>query len=57
LGDKSGGQKTAASSALTPARLVLNNLFLGYNSVNFLCSDQSNYISGAEIHVNGGQHV
>ena len=23
----------------------------------FLCSDQSNYISGAEIHVNGGQHV
>jgi NAD(P)-dependent dehydrogenase (short-subunit alcohol dehydrogenase family) len=25
--------------------------------IYFLCSDQSNYISGAEIHVNGGQHV
>ena len=23
----------------------------------FLCSDQSSYVSGAEIHVNGGQHV
>jgi NAD(P)-dependent dehydrogenase (short-subunit alcohol dehydrogenase family) len=25
--------------------------------IYFLCSDQSNYVSGAEIHVNGGQHV
>jgi hypothetical protein len=23
----------------------------------FLCSDQSSYISGAEIEVNGAQHV
>ncbi len=25
--------------------------------IYFLCSDQSSYVSGAEIHVNGGQHV
>ena len=25
--------------------------------IYFLCSEQSSYISGAEIHVNGGQHV
>jgi NAD(P)-dependent dehydrogenase (short-subunit alcohol dehydrogenase family) len=25
--------------------------------IYFLCSNQSNYVSGAEIHVNGGQHV
>ena len=25
--------------------------------IYFLCSDQSKYVSGAEIHVNGGQHV
>ena len=25
--------------------------------IYFLCSDQSNYVSGAEIHINGGQHV
>ena len=23
----------------------------------FLCSEESSYVSGAEIHVNGGQHV
>ena len=27
------------------------------NAIYFLCSDQSSYISGAEIEVNGGQHV
>ena len=25
--------------------------------IYFLCSEQSSYISGAEIHVNGGEHV
>jgi NAD(P)-dependent dehydrogenase (short-subunit alcohol dehydrogenase family) len=25
--------------------------------VVFLCSDRSSYINGAEIHINGGQHV
>ena len=25
--------------------------------IYFLCSEKSSYISGAEIHVNGGQHV
>ena len=25
--------------------------------IYFLCSDRSNYVSGAEIHVNGDQHV
>lgn len=25
--------------------------------IYFLCSEQSSYVSGAEIHVNGGQHV
>ncbi len=25
--------------------------------IYFLCSDQSSYVTGAEIHVNGGQHV
>ncbi|TGT57817.1 SDR family oxidoreductase, partial [bacterium M00.F.Ca.ET.159.01.1.1] len=23
----------------------------------FLCSAQSSYVSGSEIHINGGQHV
>jgi NAD(P)-dependent dehydrogenase (short-subunit alcohol dehydrogenase family) len=23
----------------------------------FLCSDQAAYITGSEIHINGGQHV
>ena len=27
------------------------------NMILMLCSDQSSYVSGAEIHVNGGQHV
>ncbi len=26
-------------------------------AIYFLCSDQSSYVNGAEIHVNGGQHV
>ena len=25
--------------------------------IYFLCTDQSSYINGAEIHINGGQHV
>ncbi len=25
--------------------------------IYFLCSDQSSYVNGAEIHINGGQHV
>ena len=25
--------------------------------IYFLCSEQSSYVSGAEVHVNGGQHV
>ena len=25
--------------------------------IYFLCTSQSSYINGAEIHVNGGQHV
>lgn len=27
------------------------------NTIKFLCSDDSSYINGAEIHINGGQHV
>lgn len=26
-------------------------------TIHFLCSDQSSYVNGAEIHINGGQHV
>ena len=26
-------------------------------TIYFLCSDQSSYVSGSEIHINGGQHV
>ena len=26
-------------------------------TIRFLCSDKSSYINGAEIHINGGQHV
>ncbi|WP_312620783.1 SDR family oxidoreductase, partial [Agrobacterium pusense] len=26
-------------------------------TILFLCSEQSSYINGAEIHINGGQHV
>ena len=27
------------------------------DTIHFLCTDQSSYINGAEIHINGGQHV
>jgi len=27
------------------------------NTIYFLCSDQSSYVSGSEIHINGGPHV
>ena len=27
------------------------------DTIFFLCSDQSSYVSGTEIEVNGGQHV
>ncbi|WP_295810842.1 SDR family NAD(P)-dependent oxidoreductase [uncultured Nitratireductor sp.] len=27
------------------------------DTIFFLCSDQSSYVSGSEIHINGGQHV
>ena len=27
------------------------------NTIFFLCNNQSSYISGAEVHINGGQHV
>ena len=26
-------------------------------TIYFLCTEQSSYVSGAEIHINGGQHV
>ena len=26
-------------------------------TIYFLCSDQSSYVNGAEIHINGGQHA
>ncbi len=26
-------------------------------AILFLCSDQSSYVNGAELHINGGQHV
>jgi NAD(P)-dependent dehydrogenase (short-subunit alcohol dehydrogenase family) len=26
-------------------------------AIYFLCSDQSSYVSGTELHINGGQHV
>jgi NAD(P)-dependent dehydrogenase (short-subunit alcohol dehydrogenase family) len=27
------------------------------NTIYFLCSDQASYVTGGEIHINGGQHV
>ena len=27
------------------------------DTIYFLCSSQSSYVTGAEIHINGGQHV
>jgi NAD(P)-dependent dehydrogenase (short-subunit alcohol dehydrogenase family) len=26
-------------------------------TIYYLCTDQSAYVTGAEIHINGGQHV
>ena len=26
-------------------------------TIYFLCSDQSSYVYGAEVHINGGQHA
>jgi NAD(P)-dependent dehydrogenase (short-subunit alcohol dehydrogenase family) len=26
-------------------------------AIYFLCSDQSSYVNGTELHINGGQHV
>ncbi len=27
------------------------------DTIYYLCSEKSSYVSGAEIHINGGQHV
>jgi NAD(P)-dependent dehydrogenase (short-subunit alcohol dehydrogenase family) len=27
------------------------------SAIYFLCSEQSTYVNGAELHINGGQHV
>jgi NAD(P)-dependent dehydrogenase (short-subunit alcohol dehydrogenase family) len=27
------------------------------DTIFYLCSQQSSYVTGAEIHINGGQHV
>jgi NAD(P)-dependent dehydrogenase (short-subunit alcohol dehydrogenase family) len=27
------------------------------NAIYFLCTEQSSYVNGAELHINGGQHV
>ena len=27
------------------------------DSIYFLCSDEAGYVNGAELHINGGQHV
>ena len=29
----------------------------GARAISFLCSEQSSYVHGAELHINGGQHV
>ncbi|MGL4323042.1 MAG: SDR family oxidoreductase, partial [Beijerinckiaceae bacterium] len=26
-------------------------------AIMFLCSQESSYVTGAELHINGGQHV
>ena len=26
-------------------------------AIYFLCTEQSSYVNGAELHINGGQHV
>jgi NAD(P)-dependent dehydrogenase (short-subunit alcohol dehydrogenase family) len=26
-------------------------------AIYYLCTDQSSYVTGAELHINGGQHV
>lgn len=26
-------------------------------AIYFLCTDQSSYVTGSELHINGGQHV
>jgi NAD(P)-dependent dehydrogenase (short-subunit alcohol dehydrogenase family) len=27
------------------------------DSIYFLCSNEASYVNGAELHINGGQHV
>ena len=26
-------------------------------AIYFLCTEQSSYVNGAELHINGGQHI
>lgn len=56
-----------ATAILSPGtdRLVQREVPLGRlgapdevaSTIHFLCTDAASYINGAEIHINGGQHV
>jgi NAD(P)-dependent dehydrogenase (short-subunit alcohol dehydrogenase family) len=55
------------TSILSPGteKIVQENIPMGRlgepeevaKAIYFLCSDQSSYVNGAELHINGGQHV
>ena len=54
---KPGFVRTKMTAKLNLPNILTVNPEEVANTIYFLCSNESSYISGAELHINGGQHV